>query len=209
MTNTETLVHLAAALINLTAKFIKLLNNGHIHQRDLLSTVLTPIYNDLQEIHRDYLAELSTARNLCAIGIPNLKNIFEDLKSKSLLREPEIKKIVAQSECLLFETWQPEVKAFLTSTHDYFHLSVPLIELFNNYGLDGTKILEIINGRSGYSHVIEVLKYLIGEKLDSNDTQIISLIIFDDTLNSLRIAWPKVSSDFAKIEAKTIRNTTN
>lgn len=189
-------------LINLIDKIIELLGISRVRRRELLIEVLTPIYNNLKEIHREYLIELSVAKEQCA-DVQNLRKMLTQLEKKRILREPERQEIKALSERLIAKKWRPEVKKFLESSNNYFQLSVPLIILLEYSTLPGSEIHQHIQCCTGYSRVIEVLRCLIEGKHESEYAQKVILDILDETLNSLRMVWDKVSLDFAELRARS------
>jgi len=193
-----------AAIATLGVKIIELLNINRIRRRESLVEVLTPIYENLKEIHGEYLIELSTARNQCAEGVGTLKEVLINLENKRLLKEPQRQEIIAASERLITRKWRPEVRKFLESINRYFKLSMPLIAMVNYSSRSESEMRHIICCCTGYSRVIEVLKHFVGEKQDHEDTQRIVLGIFDETLKSLRAAWFEIASDFAEIKSKNM-----
>jgi len=191
-----------AAIATLGVKIIELLNIDRIRRRESLVEVLTPIYENLKEIHGEYLIELSTARNQCATEFGTLKEVLINLENKRLLKEPQRQEIIAASERLITRKWRPEVKKFLESINRYFKLSMPIITMVNYSSRSESEMRQMICWSTGYSRVIEVLKHFAGEKQDHEDTQRIVLEIFDETLESLRAAWFEIASDFAEIKIK-------
>jgi hypothetical protein len=115
--------------LRLTEKIVRLLEIDRIQRRELLSDVLRPIYEDLQEIHRDYLIVLSSAKANLTNDPEALKWVMLYLQQKRILKEPERTKIIATCDRLLTRQWRPEVRAFLESVASYFNLNPPLQEL--------------------------------------------------------------------------------
>lgn len=191
-------------LIKVTEQLMALLEISRTQRRTLLLEVIAPIYQDLEEIHREYLVVLSSARERCFSNPRSMKEVLVELQGKRILKEPERQKIIATCDRLLARKWRPEVKQFLLAVREYFNLGPPLAGLVRPMDNSRDEILFSIRAFSGYSRVISVLKLIVGQQNNSKVGQHELLAIFDETLDLLRAAWSSVSGDFAEIKAKSV-----
>lgn len=203
-------------IVKLSDKIIKLLEINRIRRREILSEILTPIYMDLKEIHRDYLKELTTVQMSCSDNIDNLSKHLNELMMKRLLFEPERETIKTKINQLNTRKWHPKVKAFLLSVEEYFNIYSPYQSLTEVYR-DKRHAIACVEGSTGYSTVIHTIQYLLnesaGEKKYVNPFNIVKYSqppysqvnsIFSSTLQQLREGWEKISYAYSNIQTETI-----
>lgn len=203
-------------IVKLSDKIIKLLEINRIRRREILSEILTPIYMDLKEIHRDYLKELSLAQMSCSDNIDNLSKHLGGLMVKRLLFEPERETIKSKIKQLNTRKWHPKVKAFLLSVEEYFNIYSPYQSLTEVYS-DKRHAIACVECSTGYSTVIHIIQYLlneyVGERKYVNPFNMIQYLqppysqvnsIFSSTLKQLREGWDKISYAYSNIQTETI-----
>ena len=184
-------------------KLLSLLEISRVRRRELLLDVITPLFDDLKVIHSEYLIELSAAREQCTNNPEMLKQVLTHLDEKRLFKEAERQQILSTCERLLARKWRPEVRQFLSSAQAYLQLHPPIARLSLSAAQPVAQIREEIRHTTGYSRVIQVLKYIIGAPIDQSAAQTIVVEIIDETLTSLRASWVQVSGDFAEIQVKS------
>jgi hypothetical protein len=188
---------------------------------------LTPIYENLEIIQNDYSKMLSAARKECEKDINNLnivKNYLEDARPLLL---PKREQIAAQVEIIGRKEFRPEIKIFANSIIDYFRPFESLTKLEKQSSMTTREILNNIGGLSGYSAMVEVLKYF--EKMnpdskttpkpvdydswpswkteyDPEKTKEVVLRCFDKTLESLSESWKKITMAYQEIKLLQYEN---
>ena len=116
-------------IVSLAEKIVKLFDIDRVRRRELLADIIKPIFDDLENIHQDYLKELTDIQIECQNNIQNLEFQIKNLTKKRIFLEPQRELIKAKIKQLNTRKWHPRIKDFLLSVDSYFNLDTPLPHL--------------------------------------------------------------------------------
>jgi hypothetical protein len=203
-------------ITSLAEKIVKLLDVNRVRRRELLADIIKPIFDDLENIHRDYLKELTEIQIKCKNNIENLDFQIKELTKKRIFLEPERELIKAKVKQLNTRKWHPRIKEFLLSVDDYFNLGIPLPDLTSLY-VDTDYAIECIRHCTGYSRVLHIMQYILNkragsklyfclwnsERYDGVPSKEIDDVI-QETLTLLRKCWEDVCFSYSRIQSESL-----
>jgi hypothetical protein len=195
-------------IVSCLEKIGNLINISRIERRDFLVNLLNPIYDDLRNIHHNYISTLSLYLNKFENNEISISDLLSSIKKERFAELNKRDELSTKCCRLLQKKWRPEVSAFLESIRDYF-----LVDIRNHdfYSLVDIQDIpkEDIDGFLEYKRALAlstgfcfITKQLLTlEKTDKYKRQFV-LSLFNDVISSLRSKWDKIVSCYTDIVYK-------
>lgn len=106
-------------LTTVLEKLTDLLKHRESRREKRFTTLVVPVYNDLEKIHADYLAMFASCKQLIASGA-SLDNVAVELMGKRLHCEPVRRAIMTICESLSADSKHKDFREFFSNVLRYF-----------------------------------------------------------------------------------------
>jgi hypothetical protein len=181
------------SIIKLSEKIVELANYRANQRKMRFDQIVNPMYAVMKEVHKDYLQIFQKARSDISSGIP-IANVAKELEIRRLDEEAERRAILRQAETMLVLEGLEDLRPFLGAVKDYFEKTP-----FSRKGTPSNTFVQILFGITKTN-----AEYLASEEKQNELVEYLQRSLVDVT-ESLRRNWERVSEEYAKSIAATVK----